>query len=252
MSLLYISLVTIRKGNLIIERMLRRHTEQKTFFGMNDSSEDYQWVSGHNPERQVLHLFVYIMLINHKLSVRMLCTVISSWVRSYFFLYFPKISIYFYVSQVPEVYYSLPHPHLLEFQHLMPWGEKCFQHGGREKEIILMLICRKTCCNWGIYFHVLKTFRSQTDTLSTWYLTNCILRRDYKAAFKSDILPAKVLSLSNKQKEINYISTDITECVWVMSRGIRIRLFTFFTGKMEENVRSKALQFFQIMLTKKN
>lgn len=68
-------------------------------------------------------------------------------------------------------------------------------------------------CKQSTYFHVLKTFRSQTDTLSTWYLTNCILRRDYKTAFMSDILPVKALSLSNKQKEINYISTDITECV---------------------------------------
>lgn len=57
-----------------------------------------------------------------------------------------------------------------------------------------------------------------------------------------------MLSLSNKQKEINYVSTDITECVWVVSRGIRFRLFTL--QKILENVRSKALQFFQIMLRK--
>ena len=52
-------------------------------------------------------------------------------------------------------------------QHIMPGGKQCFQHGCKEKEIPQCTFGETTHCNQGTYFPVLKTFRSQTDILST-------------------------------------------------------------------------------------
>lgn len=157
-----------------------------------------------------------------------------------------KISTQLYES-IPEACNSLPHPCLLRLKIECHKGGGFQRRNEEEETPLLMPIWRNLCCKQGTYFHVQKTFRSQADTLSTWCLTNCILGRDYKTTLESDILPAKVWSLSNKQEEINYTPTDTGEWFWMMNGGMKIWLFS--TSLLQRQSRtmspgSKALHFF--------
>lgn len=136
---------------------IRRHTEQRTFLAwtsppriLDDSLvtarkgtcflclffiSAFAWSCDWGNSEH----FISIMLITNSLLKSRLPW--FNWESSLtYFLYFQKMSICFYDFQVPGAPYHLPH--CPGVQHITPGGEICFQHGAREKEIVLMLIWR--------------------------------------------------------------------------------------------------------------